>query len=79
MKENPFQQKVVRKKDFEEISHVDFSTKTGRNSVFFQLRVYGETNAETRWKPMQKASIEKPDSSGIKFNRRKTPMTGSRG
>ncbi len=54
MKENPFQQKVVRKKDFEEISHVDFSTKTGRNSVFFQLRAYGETNAETTWKYIQK-------------------------
>ncbi len=78
MKENPFQQKVVRKKDFEEISYVDFSTKTGRNSVFFAT-AYGKTNAETRWKPMQKASIGKPDSSGIKFNRRKTPMTGSRG
>lgn len=63
MKENPFQKKVVRKKDFEEISYVDFSTKTGWNSVFFQLRAYGKTNAETTWKPMQKASIGKPDSS----------------
>ncbi len=55
MKRNPFQKRFVSRKDFEEISYVDFSTKTERNSVFFQLRAYGETNAKTTWKYVQKA------------------------
>ena len=54
MKRNPFQKRFVSKKDFEEISYVDFSTKTERNSVFFQLRAYGETNAKTTWNYVQK-------------------------
>lgn len=54
MKRNPFQKRVFRKRNFEEISYVDFSTKTDRNHVFFRLRAYGETNAESAWKCIQK-------------------------
>lgn len=43
MTKNPYQKKIFQRKNLEEISYVDFFTKTFSNRVFFQLRAYGET------------------------------------